>query len=47
MLTNHNTDLIRELYGNKGYKMDVVNVKRMINSDASNRVGKEVIIRNY
>ena len=47
MLTNHNTDLIRVLYGNKGYKMDVVNVKRMINSDASNRVGKEVIIRNY
>lgn len=47
MLMNHNTDLIRELYGNKGYKMDVVNVKRMINSDASNRVGKEVIIRNY
>ena len=47
MLTNHNTDLINELYGNKGYKIDVVSVKRMINSDASNRVGKEVIICNY
>ena len=47
MLTNHNTDLINELYGNKGYKIDVVSVKRMINSDASNRVGEEVIIRNY
>ncbi|MCI8312054.1 MAG: Dam family site-specific DNA-(adenine-N6)-methyltransferase [Lachnospiraceae bacterium] len=47
MLTNHNTDLIRELYSNKGYQMDVVNVKRMINSDASNRVGEEVIIYNY
>lgn len=47
MLTNHNTDLINELYGNKGYKMDVVSVKRMINSDASNRVGEEVIICNY
>lgn len=47
MLTNHNTDLINELYGNKGYKIDVVSVKRMINSDASNRVGEEVIICNY
>lgn len=47
MLTNHNTELISELYGNKGYTIDVVSVKRMINSDASNRVGEEVIICNY
>lgn len=47
MLTNHNTDLIHELYGDKGYRIDVVSVKRMINSDASNRVGEEVIICNY
>lgn len=47
MLTNHNTDLIKELYGNKGYTIDVVSVKRMINSDASKRVGEEVIICNY
>lgn len=47
MLTNHNTDFINELYGGKGYKIEVVSVKRMINSDASNRVGEEVIIRNY
>lgn len=47
MLTNHNTDLINELYGNKGYKIDIVSVKRMINSNASNRVGEEVIICNY
>ena len=47
MLTNHNTELINELYGGKGYKMDVVSVKRMINSDASNRVGEEIIICNY
>lgn len=47
MLTNHNTDFIHELYGNKGYTIDVVSVKRMINSDASKRVGEEVIIRNY
>ena len=31
MLTNHNTELINELYGNKGYTIDVVSVKRMIN----------------
>ena len=47
MLTNHNTELINELYGNKGYRIDVVSVKRFINSDASNRVGEEVIICNY
>ena len=47
MLTNHNTELINKLYGNKGYRIDVVSVKRMINSDASNRVGEEVIICNY
>ncbi len=47
LLTNHNTELINELYSNKGYHMDVVQVKRMINSDASNRKGQEVIIYNY
>lgn len=47
MLTNHNTEFINSVYGNKGYKIDVVSVKRMINSDATNRVGEEVIICNY
>lgn len=47
MMTNHNTELIKKLYGKKGYKMDVVSVKRMINSDASKRVGEEVIVCNY
>lgn len=47
MLTNHNTEFINELYGDKGYRMDVVDVKRMINSDASKRTGEEVIICNY
>lgn len=47
MLTNHNTDFINTLYGNKGYTIEEVDVKRFINSDASNRKGKEVIIRNY
>lgn len=47
MLTNHNTEFINNLYGHKGYKMDVVSVKRMINSDASKRTGEEIIICNY
>lgn len=45
MLTNHDTQLIRELYD--GYRIDVVDVKRAINSDASKRCGTEVIITNY
>ena len=47
MLTNHNTKLIYELYGDKGYQIDVVGVKRSINSDALKRNGEEVIICNY
>ena len=47
MLTNHNTEFIHELYGNQGYKMDVVSVKRLINSNAKKRVGEEVTICNY
>lgn len=54
MLTNHNTKFINELYNNlfddnSKYKIyiDVVSVKRMINSDANNRKGEEVIIYNY
>ena len=47
MLTNHNTDFIKKLYGGKGYRMDVVSVKRMINANASKRTGEEVIICNY
>lgn len=47
MLTNHNTEFINDLYSNKGYRIDVVSVKRMISSDASKRTGEEVIICNY
>lgn len=54
MLTNHNTKFINELYNNlfehnSKYKVyiDSVSVKRMINSDASNRISEEVIIYNY
>ena len=45
MLTNHNTPLIQELY--QDYNIDVVSVRRAINSDASKRTGTEVIITNY
>ena len=45
MLTNHNTDLINELY--KEFNIKIIQVKRMINSDASKRTGEEVIVTNY
>lgn len=45
MLSNHNVDLVYELYD--GFKIEDVDVKRAINRDASKRVGKEVIITNY
>ena len=46
MLSNHNTDLINELYA--GYNIHVIEAKRNINSNGSKR-GKveEVIITNY
>lgn len=45
LLTNHDTPLVRELYGK--YHIETVDAKRMINSDPSGRTGKEVIITNY
>ena len=45
MLTNHNTELIRELY--EGFLIEEIDVRRAINSDPGKRTGKEVIIRNY
>lgn len=45
MLTNHDTEFINELYSD--FKREVVDVKRMINSDAKKRVGTEIIITNY
>ena len=45
MLTNHNTELINELY--KDYKIQVVDVRRAINRNKDNRKGQEVIITNY
>lgn len=45
MLSNHNVQLVHELYS--GFNIEAVDVRRNINSDASKRVGKEVIITNY
>lgn len=45
MLSNNAVPLVYELY--HGYKIQALNVKRMINSNASKRTGKEVLITNY
>lgn len=45
MLSNHNVDLVYELYD--GFRIEGIEVKRSINRDASKRMGKEVIITNY
>ena len=45
MLTNHNTDLIRELY--KDFFIEEINVKRFINRNGDGRQGVEIIIKNY
>ena len=46
MLSNHNTDYIRDLY--KDFHIHIVEAKRMINSKASGRGNvEEVIITNY
>ena len=46
LLSNHNTDLIKELY--KDFNIKVVNAKRMINSNGKQRSGcEEVLIFNY
>lgn len=46
MLSNHNTEYIRELYD--GYNIHVINAKRAINSKGNKRgLVEEVIITNY
>ena len=46
MLSNHNTNYIRELY--KDYNIHIINAKRMINSNGNGRGNvEEVIITNY
>ena len=45
VLTNSNSDFIKDLYSE--HRIEVVDVKRMVNRDANGRTGQEVIIRNY
>lgn len=45
MLSNNDVSLVRSLY--QGYHIQSLDVKRMINSNASKRTGKEVLITNY
>lgn len=45
MMTNSATSFIRELYD--GYKIEEVEVRRMINRNADGRTGREFIITNY
>ncbi|MFA5543437.1 MAG: Dam family site-specific DNA-(adenine-N6)-methyltransferase [Bacilli bacterium] len=46
MLSNHNTDFINDIY--LGYKINVIQAKRMINSKGTGRGSvEEVIITNY
>lgn len=46
MLSNHNTEYINELY--QGFKINVIDAKRIINSNAKGRGSvQEVIVTNY
>lgn len=45
MLTNSSSAFIKELY--EGYHIEKIGVKRSISANGTNRVGEEVIIRNY
>lgn len=45
MLSNNDVPLVRSLY--KGYRIQSLDVKRMINRNANKRTGKEVLITNY
>lgn len=47
MLSNHNTQLIRDLY--KDFKIVNIKTNRMVNSKADRRIstGDEVVVMNY
>ena len=48
MLSNSNTAFIRELYSERGFKLDVVLAPRLVNSRAAGRGAvEELIIRGY
>ena len=45
LLSNHDVPLVHEFY--KGYRIEGLDVRRGINSVASKRTGREVIVSNY
>ena len=45
MLTNSNHPLVHELYGE--FKVEIFQTRRMINKDANNRTGEDVIVTTY
>ena len=45
IVSNYDTSLVRKLYND--YRIRIVNVKRLINRNGKNRIGKEVIITNF
>ncbi|MBR5356721.1 MAG: DNA adenine methylase, partial [Lachnospiraceae bacterium] len=45
LLSNNDVPLVHELYSD--FNIQSLDVKRMINRDASKRTGKEVIVTNY
>lgn len=45
MLSNNDVPIVHELYSE--FKIQTLNVKRMINRDSSKRKGQEVLITNY
>lgn len=47
IMTNHDTELIREAYSDYRLTTERVCVRRSINSDPTNRKGMEVIVTNY
>ncbi|MGI5868629.1 MAG: DNA adenine methylase [Kiritimatiellia bacterium] len=48
MLSNSETDFIKEQYGNKKYDISIVMAQRAVNSNASGRGAvREVVVRNY
>lgn len=47
MLTNHDVESVHELYSERCYQIYPVKVKRLVNSDATKREARELIICNY
>ena len=45
MLTNSDEEFVKELYS--GFRIETVEVKRMVNRNASGRTGREIIVTGY